>query len=381
MKISNDNIILKENLDKFFKINNSVYFNSKLEFDILIQSSFSQWEETKNHFKVDFRYFDKLLFNIHFKRNIHLKDYERDNILNFLLIGYYYSKDVRYFNEFLFFYKKDERHDKLWAISKKIFHANVVNHKHIHPLVSPKDVSVFLTHVKKEDKLHKIEKSVNVGLIGNPIFFKGIENKLNKIGLNVSIYLVKYHTKKYLNVLFNFPFFWRVLSLLTIIPSYKVVDHRDKNLSLPNNGLEGQTTVGFHKLGLIIRNNIIKNFPKGLLNDHWAVLPFIRGRSTIEYSLLFGFEVGCTIHIVTNRIDEGAIVDVYECDIDKIYSIKGIKKKIKKDLTGRIVKAIIKYISSDYKTIENDTNMGLTYYSIHPALVDYIETDILNKSV
>ena len=380
MKISNDNIYPEEDLEKFFEINNAVCFTSELAFDDLILPSFNQWEEIKNHFRLDFRYFDKLLFKIHFKRNNPLREHERYNILNFLLIGYYYSKDVRYFNEFLFFYEENEKYVELLTISKSIFYKNIVNHKHVHPLTSTENVSSFLAQIKKKENLHRIEKPVNIGLIGNPIFFKKIKTQLNKIGHNVSVYLVKYHQNKYLNALFNFPLFWQVLRLLRIIPNYKVVNHRDENLSLAEKGLKGQHTVGFHKLGIIIRNNIIKNFSKGLLNDHWAVLPFVRGRSTIAFSLLFGFEVGATVHLVTNKIDEGAIVNVYTYNIDKIHSIKGITKKVRNDLTARIVDAMTIYISSNYRTIENNPNMGLTYYSIHPVLANYIETDILNKN-
>ena len=148
-----------------------------------------------------------------------------------------------------------------------------------------------------------------------------------------------------------------------------------------NNNSKGENIVGFHKLGFIIRNNILKQFSKGLLNDHWAILPFLRGRSTIEFSILFGFDVGCTIHLVTDKIDEGAIISIHTYKTDNISSIKQVRKKIRSDLTNRVVKAINKYTLSGYKTIENNPNKGLTYFNMHSILIKYIESEIITKSV
>jgi len=381
MKISNDQTLSGEFLNNYFKIDKIVYFENKVTFDAIIQGSYTNWDEVKNHFKKDFRYFDDLLFKIHFKRNISLSDSERYNVLYFLMIGYYYSKDVRYFNEFLFFFREVKKLEELWDISRSFFFTNIIDYKHTHPLVTAQDVSNFVEQAKENNPLQKANEPVNIGLIGNPIFFKKIQSQLKKFGYNVGTYLVKYHRNKYLNALFNFPYFWRLLRFFRIIPSYTIVKHKEENISLHDKKSKGGITVGFHKLGFIIKNNILSQFSKGLLNDHWAVLPFVRGRSSIEYSVLFGFEVGSTIHLVTNKIDEGAIIGIYTYNTEDISSIKHLKRKIKNDLTNRAVRAITTYISSGYKTIENNPNMGLTYYSIHPILLRYIESDIMNKSV
>ena len=63
-----------------------------------------------------------------------------------------------------------------------------------------------------------------------------------------------------------------------------------------------------------IKENIIETLRTGLINDHWAILPFIRGRSTIEYSLLLGIPVVASTHIVEEEVDSGDIICLYKYD-------------------------------------------------------------------
>ena len=104
--------------------------------------------------------------------------------------------------------------------------------------------------------------------------------------------------------------------------NYHHQDQKIKELLLKEN-----LDIGFFKLGFIVKDNIYDAFKIGLLHDHLAVLPFVRGRSSIEFSLLIGVPVGSTIHFIGRGIDTGAIVKVYTYDFQKGEDINSIRKK------------------------------------------------------
>ena len=386
MKICRDNIqkVSEELLAELTQINKKCFFEGNLDYNYLVKPDFNQWDEIRNHFIKDFTFFEKLLFKIHFKRNKELKPFERKHILMFLFIGYYYSEDVRYFNEFLFFAdeKNTEFNEMLKLIISAFFTKLDQNNIHKHPVVTIKEVNDWINKHTQEVVLKKTNTPINIGLIGNPLFFKKIKQELSKLGYKVNVYLVKYHRNSLINFIMNFPFFWTFLKLFKFVPKFITLDYNSKS---PNKSLEkkletDKNIIGFHKLGFIIKENIYNKFSKGLLNDHWGILPFIRGRSTIEYSLLFGFKVCSTLHLIKKEIDEGDIVSIHCYDIHKKDTISSIRKRIKKDLSNRVVKAINIYHSSNYQTIENNPNKGLTYYEIHPLLKEFIDLKILKTN-
>ena len=62
------------------------------------------WDNINNVFLKEPSRFEDLLFKIHFKRKKELPAAQRSGILHFLSIGYSATDDIRYFNEFLWFY-------------------------------------------------------------------------------------------------------------------------------------------------------------------------------------------------------------------------------------------------------------------------------------
>ena len=59
----------------------------------------------------------------------------------------------------------------------------------------------------------------------------------------------------------------------------------------------------------IIRNNIY-SIPKfGMLNVHLAILPYLRGCSCMEWSIVNNYPLGVTCHYLTKSVDAGAIIN------------------------------------------------------------------------
>jgi hypothetical protein len=87
---------------------------------------------------------------------------------------------------------------------------------------------------------------------------------------------------------------------------------------------------------------------------------FVRGRSTIEYLLLLNIPLMHTTHQITK-------------DIDMKYSkVRRIKSYIKNQMPCRAVDSIEILSNIGFSTIENHSNDGLMFYSMHPLLVENI---------
>ena len=89
--------------------------------------------------------------------------------------------------------------------------------------------------------------------------------------------------------------------------------------------------------------------------------------------------LAATTHLITKDIDDGSIVKIYlYSNIDKKYSkVRQIKSYIKNQMPYRAVDSIESLSKIEFSTIENHSNDGLMFYSMHPLLVDYIDENIL----
>ena len=353
------------------------------DFESVIQGEFNSSGILKHHFSRDFKFFNKLLLQIHYKRKTKLSDKERLNLLQYLSTGYLNSNDVRYFNEFLWFYKPKDTFQDLKQIVLHNFKNNLDDNKtHSIPYFPKDEVGGYIDAINKKAEAQigaSGAKKLNVGLIGIPFIFKNVYSRLVKTGHPVSVFMVPYYTELKRRLFLKSGLIFKAYTKFKGVKfPYKVLnyDHQDQKIKevLSKEKLD----VGFFKLGFIVKDNIYDAFNIGLLHDHLAVLPFVRGRSSIEFSLLTGVPVGSTIHFIGRGIDTGGNVKIYTYDIQKGDDINSIRKKIKKDFEKRIYDSLEKVSPTSNKNILNDTSKGLTYYSIHPELYNFINRSILN---
>ena len=374
--------------DELVAINKFEPFTEPPKFADLINEGFDSWDRVKSNFKTDFRFFEKLLFRIHFKRKADFRAFERGNILKFLTIGYLMADDVRYFNEFLWFCKDDPDFKELRLLSLNHFkEITGENGCHSFPLCKAEEVESFIRSSESFDA-EPISKEADkplpkIGLIGTPSFFSAIDKELRENGYEVETFFIPYHSDKLKRIILKSgPIFRAYLLAKGINIKYTTLnfDHKDPRIQeiLSSRKLD----IGFHKLGFIIRDNIIDSFRTGLFNDHWGVLPFIRGRSTIEYSLLFGFPLGATVHKVEREVDTGAIVKIYTYEgiTQSRTTIQSVKREIRNRLSARVVDSAKILSRIGEPRIANEKSKGLTFYSIHPTLSRYIEERILKSS-
>ncbi len=346
----------------------------------LLEKENIDWESIKKNFKTDPGQFEELLFKIHYKRKKILSARQRTNVLIFLSIGYVSTNDIRYFNEFLWFYTESSTDKPLMDGCMEKFNSNL-NNKRQHPL--PDQFSQYPVDISSND-LSKIDDKnttpLRICLIGFPPFFGTIVKKLKKDGHHVEQFFLPYHPDSRINSFLKFSIPVKILSLLAGNSySYHTLnfDHKDERIGEVLK--QGNFDIGFHKLNFIIRSNIFGTFRKGLLNDHWGYLPLLRGKSTIAYSLLMNVPVIPTIHFINKGIDAGPIAGYYPCNYSSAKSVKEIRHLIKKAMPERVVAAIKHVGSSNFIPKENKKESGITFYEIHPWLSEHIASRILKQ--
>lgn len=348
--------------------------------DQLIEIKEDCWDRIKWSFIHDFRSFDKLLLQLHYRRNASFHAKSIEIILKFLTSGYLLCNDVRYFNEFLWFNKSSDH--QLMTINLFHFKENLfdgIHHKF--PLASISEVENWVQSVKSTVKQAPVlKKTIRIGLLGFPYSFIHLYKYLSNLNYKPKMFFFPVHPnsiKKFIlsNTLFSRFFCWYKGCRF----SYKTIKLPVRDKRVQDQLRSESLDLAFHRLGFIIKNNIIKAFNLGILNNHLAVLPFIRGRSSIEYSLLFGFPIGATVHFIDEEVDTGNIISIYTYSIDsrQYDNITQLKAAISQRTDDRFVDTL-KYIAGyDYKTVTNLYEKGLQYFVIHPELNKFIEQIVL----
>jgi len=294
-------------------------------------------------------------------KKIHLKRFKSnlpDYVVEFCQSKYLESNDVRFFNELLWLVDGN-----ISCIKESVqkFELNFVNSIYKHDFNEGVIDAESLINNPVIDK--SVLKSVSVALIGNPIHFIIPYYYFLINGKRVDVINVQYHPNKRFNKFLSS----RLVNLIFKIifgASYKQVnitckDHV-KSFKLPN-----QYDLGFHKLNFIIKENVLGCFKKGLINDHWGKLPFLKGRSTLLYTKLFGIEPAITNHLIDKNIDSGKII----C----FTSLKNKNQKLNIVfcLYKRIYKSILLLSSNTFKKIDN--KQGTIFYEMHPWIINKMQ--------
>jgi len=376
---------LREKIGKF-----SLKNNPKVpEYTRLVSSSETDWDwdQVKTMLTQDPSAFAPLLFVLHFKRRYPFSFTARNRILEFLSAAYQITRDVRYFNEFLWFYNGHQDFLVLWLLTLDNFFKNLLpDNRHHFPMCNTEQLGKFLKDVMskmEQSRTKNIDTNMRVGLIGSPTFFPKLRAELLRDGFSVKCYFIPYHPRRIINaVLRNRLAFFLLRFLKKAMFSFIRIDLDYKDSKIEEILQKDQLDIGFHKLGFIIKNNIIAGFRLGLLNDHWALLPFIRGRSTIEYSILFGAPMVTTSHLITEGVDAGDIVAVYSYSdaVDGCSTVGEIRKVIRRDRDARAIDSIRQFSKTKAAIVENDERQGMTFFSIHPLLTNFIDTRILQSA-
>ncbi len=125
-----------------------------------------------------------------------------------------------------------------------------------------------------------------------------------------------------------------------IFKNNKFLSEKKMLKSLRNYKINLILLAGFMK---ILSKRFIRSFGKSILNIHPSLLPKFKGLNTFE-KVLKEREIksGCTVHFVTEKLDEGKIILKKTFFIEKKDNISSLKKKTQNLEYNAFSEAIIK---------------------------------------
>ena len=111
----------------------------------------------------------------------------------------------------------------------------------------------------------------------------------------------------------------------------------------------------------ILSKNFLKYFPSKVINIHPSLLPSFKGLDTHKRAKDAGVLIhGCTVHYVSEKVDDGKIIAQGAINILNDYSIEEISKRILKIEHNLYPTAIAKLLKKNIKN--NGKNLIFSYY-------------------
>jgi len=102
---------------------------------------------------------------------------------------------------------------------------------------------------------------------------------------------------------------------------------------------------GFMK---ILTSYFVSHFEDRILNIHPSLLPSFRGLKAQKQALDYGVKVtGCTVHVVTETVDDGPIVDQIAVRVREDDTVDSLSKRILEQEHKLFPRAIQKYIEEE----------------------------------
>jgi hypothetical protein len=349
----------------------------------LLSADETTWARIEATLRTDFRSLDRLLLRLHYRRRTVQDDGDRDRILHFLAMGYLLTADVRYFNEFLWFDRAGNhsaRGDCLRAFEENLLDGI----HHVFPLATPESVQEFVQQVEtRQASAPEDPQAFRVALLGAPFGFAAIARELDRVGVSPDLYYIPGSDSRRLRQWLKSSWLAPKLACWArgcFLP-YRTLRQHPNDSALGTELARGGYDVALHRLSFIIRKSLIESFRLGILNDHLAVLPYVRGRSSIEFSLLFGFPVGATVHFVDEGVDTGDILRIYTYPIDgrQLPTVRGVKAAVIREGDARFLDTLRSMVRRRVMRIENPLAAGLQYFTMHAFLVEHIEKRVLPR--
>ena len=164
--------------------------------------------------------------------------------------------------------------------------------------------------------------------INTAVFISGKGSNLKKVILNSNKY--NYPIKIKLIVCSNKNAeglkFAKKLSIPYLIFNNSQILSENKTLvKLKNNKIDLILLAGFMK---ILSKKFIRSFGKSIINIHPSLLPKFKGLNTFKKVLMHKEKkTGCTVHFVTEKLDDGKIILKKFFYISKNDNVESLKKK------------------------------------------------------
>lgn len=111
--------------------------------------------------------------------------------------------------------------------------------------------------------------------------------------------------------------------------------------------------------GIIVAEDTIDYFPKGIVNSHFSLLPEWRGADPITFSILSGQkQTGVSLMLLVEKMDEGPLLSFGVCDI--------LDTTTTTTLTDELIHLSAALLRDTLPSYMNDTPMTETGNIVHP---------------
>lgn len=347
--------------------------------DALFAADESLWPGLAAAFRADFRALDRLLLRLHYRRGAELDAPRRERVLRFLTLGYALSGDVRYLNEFLWF-SPDPAHPYA-AANGLSFRENVrADGTHRFPLADAAALARQLDVLRAADPAAGAPRLPGkVAVLGPPPAFTALHAALVRGGCAPSVYDFAAPGRGWRARLKANPLLRRAYyALRGVRVPFRAVTHPPADERTGAVVARSGAEVAVHQLPFIIRSNLIGAFPGGILNDHLGVLPFVRGRSSLEFSLLFGLPPAATVHRVDAGVDTGPLLRVFVYGAPAAgESVATARARVLAERDARLLDVLGWLGGGGERTFPNPPEAGLQYFTMHPALVRWLDARVM----
>lgn len=104
--------------------------------------------------------------------------------------------------------------------------------------------------------------------------------------------------------------------------------------------------------GIIVSQDVIDYFPKGIVNSHFSLLPEWRGADPISFAILSGQKkTGVSLMLLVEAMDEGDVISCGVQEIDKEETTPQLTKKLIQLSHALLKKSIPEYVEGKSKGI------------------------------
>lgn len=116
---------------------------------------------------------------------------------------------------------------------------------------------------------------------------------------------------------------------------------------IENNECDLVVLAGFMR---VLTEYFVNQFEDRILNIHPSLLPSFRGLEAQKQALEYGVKVtGCTVHVVTESVDDGPIVDQVAVRVQEDDTVDSLSKRILKQEHKLFPRAIQQYIEKELR--------------------------------
>ncbi len=140
--------------------------------------------------------------------------------------------------------------------------------------------------------------------------------------------------------------------------------------------------VAVHAGAGILRRRTVEIPQLGVVNAHMGILPPLRGMNVVEWSVLFGFPVGCSVHLIDDGVDTGDILCCRFVETAGTTSIQQLRDRVDNEqlaLLGEVI-GFVADTGTLPPRLTQEQAQGRQFFRMHAALRTALEKHLRSRA-